>query len=70
MNQFKIDPAAPMPAPIEFAGQWVAWNKGRTDIVAHGRHFAEVHALARAKGFPDAVFQRVRKPTERFVGSL
>jgi len=59
----------PPPAPIEFAGQWVAWNKQRTEIVAHGRDMATVHRAALAAGHPDAILQRVRRPDERFIGA-
>ena len=39
----------PLPAaPIEYAGQWVAWNKQQTKIVAHGFKVAEVHEAALA----------------------
>jgi hypothetical protein len=60
----------PPPAPLEFAGQWVAWNKGRTEIVAHGADMAEVHRIAITKGHPDAILQRVRQPNERFIGAV
>ena len=52
----------PGPAPIEFAGQWVAWNKSQTEIVSHGRDVAAVHAAAIAAGHPDAILEKVRRP--------
>ena len=63
------DPQRPKPAPVEYAGQWVAWNKQRTVIVAHGMNFTEVRAAAVTAGHPDAIFQSVRRPDERFVGA-
>ena len=33
--------------PIEYAGQWVAWNDEWTQIVAHGVDIAEVSESAR-----------------------
>jgi hypothetical protein len=48
----------PIPAPIEFAGQWVAWNRERTSIVAHGQDMAEVHKAAVRAGHPDPILQR------------
>ena len=57
------------PAPIEFAGQWVAWNKQRTEIIAHGRRMADVHAAAIAAGHSDAILQRVRYPSIAFIGT-
>jgi hypothetical protein len=54
------DPRRPKPAPIEYAGQWVAWNKAQTEIVAHGAVMADVHQAAVAAGHPDAILQKVR----------
>jgi hypothetical protein len=59
---------APAPAPVEFAGQWVAWNRERTQIIAHGAEMAAVHQAAIDAGYPDAVLQRVRRPELRFIG--
>jgi hypothetical protein len=52
-------PHGPLPAPSEYAGQWVAWNKDRTNIVAHGASFGDVRAEAIAAGCPDPLMQRV-----------
>lgn len=70
MSEIKVVPDnnVPPPAPIEFAGQWVAWNRERTKIVAHGREMADVHRSAVAVGHKDAILQRVRRPDERFIG--
>jgi hypothetical protein len=58
----------PKPAPVEFAGQWVAWNKQRTEIVAHGKAMAAVCQAAIAAGHPDSILQRVRDPNARYIG--
>jgi hypothetical protein len=58
----------PGPAPVEFAGQWVAWNKAQTEIVAHGKEVAAVRAAAQAAGHPDAVLEKVRRPGTIFIG--
>ncbi|HEY3966670.1 MAG TPA: DUF5678 domain-containing protein [Planctomycetaceae bacterium] len=63
-------PRRPKPAPIEYAGQWVAWNPERTEIIAHARTFAEVHNAATAASQPNAIFQRVRRLNETIVGRL
>jgi hypothetical protein len=63
-----FDAAYPPPAPIEFAGQWIAWNRERNQIVAHGRDMASVHAAAVAQGHPNAILQRVRRPERSFIG--
>jgi hypothetical protein len=52
-------PNRPQPAPLEYAGQWVAWNKERTKIIAHGANFGTVHADAISVGCPEPVMQRV-----------
>jgi len=56
-------------APIEYAGQWVAWNKQQTKIVAHGFKIAEVHEGALAAGHPKAIFQKVPEADVEFIGS-
>ncbi len=56
------DPRRPRPAPVEFAGQWVAWNEAQTEIVAHGQTFKEVRATAIAAGHPNAIYEKVRRP--------
>ena len=52
-------PNRPGPAPMEYAGQWIAWNKDRTRIVAHGAKFGEVRAEAIAAGCAEPLMQRV-----------
>ena len=71
MSHFSAQPLMqhPPPAPPEFAGQWVAWNKERTAIVAHGADLVSVHRSAVVAGHPDAILQRVRRPQERFIGA-
>jgi hypothetical protein len=59
---------APQPAPAEYAGQWVAWDKARTTIVAHGTDLRTVYSEAKAAGHADAVLQHVRSPYVGFVG--
>jgi hypothetical protein len=63
------DPRRPQPAPVEFAGEWVAWNRLRTEIVAHGKCMSEVHDAATAAGHPDAILQKVRRPDSSFIGA-
>jgi hypothetical protein len=58
----------PLPAPVKFAGQWVAWNRQRTKIIAHGTEMASVHQAAIKAGHADAILQRVRRPELKFIG--
>ena len=59
----------PGPAPVEYAGQWVAWNESQTEIVAHAPSFAAVRAEAIAAGHPKAIYQKVRRPGS-FIGAI
>ena len=65
----KMEPKTLPAAPIEFAGQWVAWNKQQTKIVAHGFKIAEVHQTALAAGHPKAIFQKVPEADVYFIGA-
>lgn len=64
------NPNRPLPAPVEYTGQWVAWNKERTIVLAHGSTLAEASDAAKSVGYPDALFERVRRPDELIVGRL
>lgn len=61
-------PDRPKPAPIEYAGRWVAWDKAG-GIVADGITLRELHARIQAIGNPEVVLQRVPPLDEVFVGS-
>jgi hypothetical protein len=60
----------PRPAPPDYAGEWVAWNKGRTEIVAHGADVAAVRAAAVGAGHADAILEKVRRPDSVFIGAI
>lgn len=53
--------------PIELAGQWLAWNQDRTEILAHGDDMAKVRERAIAIGCPRPILQKV--PRAPFVGN-
>lgn len=55
-------------APIEYAGQWVAWRKDRPEIVAHGDDLETVYDEAIAAGHANAVFQKVPEADTYFIG--
>ncbi|MBC8115931.1 MAG: hypothetical protein H7062_16210 [Candidatus Saccharimonas sp.] len=59
----------PKPAPVEYAGQWVAWNHARTEIVAHGSNAMAVGEAADKAGHPDAILQKVRPLNATFIGA-
>ena len=52
----------------ENAGQWIAWNAERTEILAHGRDMASVHDEAVRKGEPMPLLQRVCRPDRILIG--
>ena len=57
-------PAAP---PAEYAGQWVAWNKEQTEVLAHGKTLKEAAEAATAAGVSDALFMPVPR-LNAFIG--
>jgi hypothetical protein len=61
-------PGRPRPAPDRFGGQWVAWDRDRQNIVAHGASLPDVHDAAEAAGHADASFERVPRSNEIFLG--
>jgi hypothetical protein len=64
-----MDIRRPRAAPVEYAGEWVAWNRERSRVIAHGRYVAAVRAAAVAAGHADAVLQKVRRPDTLFIGA-
>ncbi|RPI85492.1 MAG: hypothetical protein EHM42_06675 [Planctomycetaceae bacterium] len=58
--------ANPIVPPQELAGQWIAWNRHRTAIIAHGFELKTVHDAAIAQGQPDALLEVVQ-PIDRLL---
>lgn len=54
--------------PIEYAGQWIAWDHDHSRIIASGRTFAEARRAAIQKGEPDPLMDKVPSATVRFIG--
>lgn len=54
--------------PIDYAGQWIAWNHEGTRIVASGRTLEDAAKAATAAGETQPVFAKVPKADVRFVG--
>jgi hypothetical protein len=61
-------PAEARVVPIEYAGQWIAWNQRGTCIVASGRSLPEVAQAAAAAGEAQPVFAKVPKAEVHFAG--
>jgi hypothetical protein len=58
----------PPTVPRRYAGQWIAWDRRQTKIIAAGRSFAEAKERAIAAGEPAPVLAKVPKANVRFVG--
>jgi hypothetical protein len=54
------------PVPAQYAGQWIAWNDERSEILAHGGELTEVRRQAIERGCACPVLQKV--PRGPFVG--
>jgi hypothetical protein len=54
---------------VEYAGQWVAWNDDRTEVIAHGDDSESVWAKAQALGSRNPLLEKVRRPGVSFVGA-
>ena len=59
-------PDRPPPVPLEYAGQWIAWNEDHAEIVAHGDTLSAVREQAVQRGCTQPVFQKI--PRGPFVG--
>jgi len=70
--QMKLDeftarfPDRGRPVPAELAGQWIAWNDDRSQVLAHGTDLSEVRRQAAEHGCACPVLQKV--PRAPFVG--
>lgn len=64
------DSSRPPPAPIEFAGEWVAWNAAQTEIIAHGEDLEAVYDEAVAAGYLDAIIEKVPVAGTYFIGGM
>lgn len=56
------------PIAEEYAGKWIAWNHGETQIIASGTTYEECSNAALTMGEHDPVFQKVPDIDELFLG--
>jgi hypothetical protein len=56
--------------PIQYAGQWIAWDQAGTRIVASGRTIDEALGGAEAAGEKEPVLAKAPKAGVHFVGGL
>ncbi len=59
-------PDRPPPVPLEYAGQWLAWDRDCTRVLAHAGTLDEVHKLIDKLEYSDPVFHRI--PRGAFIG--
>jgi hypothetical protein len=54
--------------PIEFSGQWIAWNFEETKILASGATYAEAKKSAELTGEDRPVLVKAPQADARFIG--
>jgi hypothetical protein len=63
------DSAAPV-VPKKYAGQWIAWDRARTTIVASGRTFDDARRAAEAAGESAPILAKAPRADVRFLGGV
>lgn len=63
------DQTAPI-VPKKFAGQWIAWNRTRTTIIASGPSFDDARRAAEALGEPTPILAKAPASNVRFLGGV
>lgn len=53
--------------PRKYAGQWIAWNKDETKIIAHAASFQAISQAIEKRKQPNALLEKV--PRFRFSGA-
>jgi hypothetical protein len=56
--------------PKQFAGQWIAWNRDQTSIVASGRTMDDARRGAEAAGEPRPILAKAPRADVRFLGGV
>ncbi|MEX0610643.1 MAG: hypothetical protein WD738_02335 [Pirellulales bacterium] len=56
--------------PRKFAGQWIAWNRARTAIVASGRTFDDARRAGEAAGESAPILAKAPRADVRFLGGV
>jgi len=61
-------PARGKPVPSACAGEWIAWNEKRDEMLSHGADYRGVRREAIARGCARPILQKI--PRGPFVGGL
>ena len=56
--------------PRKYAGQWIAWDRARTTIVASGRTLDEARRAAQAAGEAQPILAKAPQANVRFLGGV
>lgn len=60
----------PPVVPIEYAGNWIAWNSERTKIVASGENLRQVEQEALTSGEPQPGFEWIPPADSPILGII
>lgn len=52
----------------KYRGQWVAFEKDQTSVIANGRTAKEALNKAKAEGFPDPILSKMPEKLINYVG--
>jgi hypothetical protein len=63
------NPSIPV-VPKKFAGQWIAWNRDRTTIIASGRTFEDARREAERRGETAPILAKAPAANVRFLGGV
>jgi hypothetical protein len=70
-NEIMATTDRPLPiVPKKYAGQWIAWNRAQTIIVASGRTLDEARRAAEAAGEQNPIFAKAPRANVRFLGGV
>jgi len=61
---------SPPTVPRKFAGQWIAWNRDRSAIVASGRTLDEARRAAEAVGESEPILAKAPRADVRLLGGV
>jgi len=56
--------------PKKYTGQWIVWNRNRTQILGSGENLKELQAAALAAGENEPAYEWVPPANRRIVGPV
>jgi len=70
MNQLEQYDHEQPDIPRKYSGQWIAWNKEGTEIIAHGTTLTECHTAANNTGRTQPRFENILHTDIRSIGAI